>query len=250
MFGVGGGEGLGLRSGGPIAIIFSLVCIGIAAFSFLLDFDAGRPDDPRRRAGEGRMGHRARPDRHAGVALHRDPAAAEHTSTATSSSDEKAPGCRGLSLAPFNSAAQIAILSTNRDLPRRLESARAAAETSAAWRHGRTQPFVGSEAIANGRQSESTSFDRTTARSFRTSTSPSDAALTLQQRAIAAWLWSHRRGGDRGADSVGAARREVGRRRRANRVDLARTRGTATRTTHLRHAALRGRIRQRRRSCA
>ncbi|ALG86614.1 Bax inhibitor-1/YccA family membrane protein [Gordonia phthalatica] len=29
----------GLRSGGPIAIIFSLVCIGLAAFSFLLDFD-------------------------------------------------------------------------------------------------------------------------------------------------------------------------------------------------------------------
>jgi uncharacterized YccA/Bax inhibitor family protein len=40
MFGVGGGEGMGLRSGGPIAIIFSLVCIGIAAFSFLLDFDS------------------------------------------------------------------------------------------------------------------------------------------------------------------------------------------------------------------
>ncbi len=32
--------GLGLRDGGPIAIIFSLVCIGLAAFSFLLDFDA------------------------------------------------------------------------------------------------------------------------------------------------------------------------------------------------------------------
>ncbi|MFD4368033.1 Bax inhibitor-1/YccA family protein [Rhodococcus sp. NPDC058521] len=32
--------GFGLRDGGPIAIIFSLVCIGIAAFSFLLDFDA------------------------------------------------------------------------------------------------------------------------------------------------------------------------------------------------------------------
>ncbi|MFG1646905.1 Bax inhibitor-1/YccA family protein [Amycolatopsis sp. NPDC049252] len=28
-----------LRDGGPIAIIFSIVCIGIAAFSFLLDFD-------------------------------------------------------------------------------------------------------------------------------------------------------------------------------------------------------------------
>ena len=40
MFGVGGGEGMGLRSGGTIAIIFSLVCIALAAFSFLLDFDA------------------------------------------------------------------------------------------------------------------------------------------------------------------------------------------------------------------
>jgi len=40
MFGVGGGTGLGLRSGGPVAIIFSLVMIGIAAFSFLVDFDA------------------------------------------------------------------------------------------------------------------------------------------------------------------------------------------------------------------
>ena len=29
-----------LRDGGPIAIIFSLVCIALAAFSFLLDFDA------------------------------------------------------------------------------------------------------------------------------------------------------------------------------------------------------------------
>ena len=40
MFNVGGGDGLGLRSGGTIAIIFSLVCIALAAFSFLLDFDA------------------------------------------------------------------------------------------------------------------------------------------------------------------------------------------------------------------
>jgi uncharacterized YccA/Bax inhibitor family protein len=40
MFHVGGGTGLGLRSAGPIGIIFSLVCIGIAAFSFLIDFDA------------------------------------------------------------------------------------------------------------------------------------------------------------------------------------------------------------------
>lgn len=40
LFNVGGGEGLGLRSAGPIGIIFSLVCIAIAAFSFLIDFDA------------------------------------------------------------------------------------------------------------------------------------------------------------------------------------------------------------------
>ena len=40
MFGVGGGAGLGLRDGGMIAIIFSLVCIGLAAFSFLIDFDS------------------------------------------------------------------------------------------------------------------------------------------------------------------------------------------------------------------
>ena len=40
MFGVGGGDGMGLRSGGSLAIIFSLVCIAIAAFSFLLDFDS------------------------------------------------------------------------------------------------------------------------------------------------------------------------------------------------------------------
>jgi len=36
---IGGGDGLGLRSGGPLAIAFSLLCIGIAAFTFLLDFD-------------------------------------------------------------------------------------------------------------------------------------------------------------------------------------------------------------------
>ncbi|EGD56418.1 Bax inhibitor-1/YccA family protein [Gordonia neofelifaecis] len=33
------GVNSGLRDGGPIAIIFSLVCIALAAFSFLLDFD-------------------------------------------------------------------------------------------------------------------------------------------------------------------------------------------------------------------
>ncbi|ACU34660.1 Bax inhibitor-1/YccA family protein [Actinosynnema pretiosum subsp. pretiosum] len=34
------GVNLGLRDGGPLAIVFSLVVIGIAAFSFLLDFEA------------------------------------------------------------------------------------------------------------------------------------------------------------------------------------------------------------------
>lgn len=40
MFGMAGGEGLGLRSGGAMAIGFSLLCIALAAFSFLIDFDA------------------------------------------------------------------------------------------------------------------------------------------------------------------------------------------------------------------
>ncbi|MDA4106007.1 membrane protein [Mycobacterium holsaticum DSM 44478] len=40
VFGVGGGAGLGLRDGGMLAIGFSLLCIGLAAFSFLIDFDA------------------------------------------------------------------------------------------------------------------------------------------------------------------------------------------------------------------
>ncbi|MGH8962701.1 MAG: Bax inhibitor-1/YccA family protein [Jatrophihabitantaceae bacterium] len=32
-------NGLGLRSGGPLAVIFSLVCIGIAAMNLVMDFD-------------------------------------------------------------------------------------------------------------------------------------------------------------------------------------------------------------------
>jgi uncharacterized YccA/Bax inhibitor family protein len=40
MFHVNDGQGLELRSGGWLAIVFSLVCIGLAAFSFLIDFDA------------------------------------------------------------------------------------------------------------------------------------------------------------------------------------------------------------------
>ncbi len=38
VFGVNGGDGIGLRDGGPIAIIFSLVCIGVASMTFILDF--------------------------------------------------------------------------------------------------------------------------------------------------------------------------------------------------------------------
>jgi uncharacterized YccA/Bax inhibitor family protein len=46
MFGVNDGAGLGIRGGADhigipwLAVIFSLVCIAIAAFSFLIDFDA------------------------------------------------------------------------------------------------------------------------------------------------------------------------------------------------------------------
>jgi uncharacterized YccA/Bax inhibitor family protein len=37
---IGGGDGLGLREPTPLGIGFSLLVIGVAAFSFLLDFDA------------------------------------------------------------------------------------------------------------------------------------------------------------------------------------------------------------------
>lgn len=36
---IGGGDGLGLRSGGPIAILFSLAFITIGSLTFVLDFD-------------------------------------------------------------------------------------------------------------------------------------------------------------------------------------------------------------------
>jgi uncharacterized YccA/Bax inhibitor family protein len=36
---IGGGDGLGLRSGGGLAIVFSLACIAIASLFFVLDFD-------------------------------------------------------------------------------------------------------------------------------------------------------------------------------------------------------------------
>ncbi len=36
---IGGGDGLGLRSGGPLAIGFSLLAIGLASMSLIIDFD-------------------------------------------------------------------------------------------------------------------------------------------------------------------------------------------------------------------
>ena len=33
------GGGLGLRTGGPVAVVFSLFCIGLAAFNLVMDFD-------------------------------------------------------------------------------------------------------------------------------------------------------------------------------------------------------------------
>ena len=69
--------GMGLRDGGPLAIVFSLVVIGVAAFSLLLDFDMADQAVRAGAAGEVRLVHRLRPDDHPGLALHRDPAAAD-----------------------------------------------------------------------------------------------------------------------------------------------------------------------------
>ncbi len=38
LFGVNGGDGLGLRDGGTMAILFSLFAIGLAAMTFIIDF--------------------------------------------------------------------------------------------------------------------------------------------------------------------------------------------------------------------
>ena len=71
--------GLGLRSAEnpALAIGFSLLCIGIAAFTFLLDFDmidkGIRQGAPERFAWYAGL----RPDRDAGLALPGDPPAAE-----------------------------------------------------------------------------------------------------------------------------------------------------------------------------
>lgn len=49
---IGGGDGLGLRTATPVGIVFSLVCIAIAALTFVVDFDvierAARAGAPER----------------------------------------------------------------------------------------------------------------------------------------------------------------------------------------------------------
>ena len=77
MFGVGGGTGLGLRSGGTVAIIFSLVMHRYRGVQLPDRLRRGRPDDPRRSAREGGVGHRAWPDRDPGLAVPRDLASAQ-----------------------------------------------------------------------------------------------------------------------------------------------------------------------------
>ena len=77
MFGVGGGAGLGLRSGGPIG---DHLLAGVHRHRGVQLPDRlrrGGPDGPRRSAGEGGMGYRSGPDRDPGLAVHRDPASAQ-----------------------------------------------------------------------------------------------------------------------------------------------------------------------------
>ena len=79
----GSHDGGPLRNGGTLAIIFSLVCIALAAFSFLIDFDAA-DQMIARRTREGRLGHRPRTHGHARVALPGDAASAPATSSSDS----------------------------------------------------------------------------------------------------------------------------------------------------------------------
>ena len=68
--------GLGLRTGGPLAVIFSLICIVIAAMNLVMDFDFIERGIRQGAPAEARLVRRVRADRHADLALHRDPAPA------------------------------------------------------------------------------------------------------------------------------------------------------------------------------
>jgi hypothetical protein len=71
------------------------------------------------------------------------------------------------------------------------------------------EPFKGSEAVANGilRRHQLRSRFRAV---FPDVYIRRDQQLTLQQRAVAAWLWSHRPGGARRADRGRVAWLEMG----------------------------------------
>ena len=77
MFGVGHGTGLGLRSGGPNRDHLLAGHDRYRGVQLPDRLRRGRPDDPRRSAREGGLGHRIGPDRHPGLAVPRDPAPAQ-----------------------------------------------------------------------------------------------------------------------------------------------------------------------------
>ena len=70
------GINIGLRDGGALAIVFSLVCIALAAFSFLLDFDSIDQAIKQGAPAKHVVVLRLRSDGHPGVAVPGDPAAA------------------------------------------------------------------------------------------------------------------------------------------------------------------------------
>ena len=65
-----------IHDSGPIGIAFSLFVVGLAALNLVLDFDFIERGRGLGRAEVHGMGRRLRPARHAGLAVHRDPAAA------------------------------------------------------------------------------------------------------------------------------------------------------------------------------
>ena len=71
------GVNMGLRDGGTLAIVFSIVCIALAAFSFLLDFDAIDKAIKEGAPANTAVVLRLRPDGHPGLAVPGDPAAAQ-----------------------------------------------------------------------------------------------------------------------------------------------------------------------------
>ena len=220
-------RGPGPASGGPLAIIFSLVCIGLAAFSFLLDFDSA---DQMIRAGA--------PEKAAwGVALGLTVTLVwlyieilrllSYFNRTTSFANRRRPGvdAPGLLLLRVIVAwpDPASRLLTDRDFVHRFaicaaDSANATGRSGVEAARMLNGPFIGSEALANGLVKKHRAPHRTTARSFPMCTFRRTSEPTLEQRTHGGVAVVAPRGRHPGLTASAMHGSEVDRRQRADRT--------------------------------